>query len=100
MGEAMSCDDGGAACAMQQTQFSGRCTSCEDLSAHATQFSQFHRQLDATEAEVPVCGECSMKSFIRANFISILKPFADHVGDLQSTVTKLNAKQGQHSETL
>lgn len=48
-----------------------------------------------------------MNSFIKANFNSILKPFADHVDDLQRTVNKLNtslltvaAKQGQHSESL
>lgn len=36
-------------------------------------------------------GEDTMNSFLRANFIGILKPFADHVEDLQKTVNQIGA---------
>jgi len=87
----------------------------EDESARATQLPHFYREVDvvdtgdsATEvSQQQACGEGTMKSFIKSNLSSILKPFADHVDDLQKTVNKVNssllkvaAKQRQHSESL
>jgi len=80
----------------------------EDESVLATQIPELYREHDAEgEHRKKFCGECNMKAFIKANFNSILKPFAEHVDDLQQTVKKLNssllnvaAKQCQHSESL